>query len=53
MPLDPNGGIHRSVAGSLAPSKITMPSYFTIQSVVVNVTSQPTSVRTVYRKRMQ
>jgi hypothetical protein len=46
-----NGSIHRSVAGSLAPRKITFPRYLTIHSVVVKVTSQPTSVRTRMPKR--
>ncbi len=43
---DPNGRVHKSVAGSFSPRKIMAPLYRTVQLVLSNVTVHPASVRT-------
>jgi hypothetical protein len=50
MPSDPNGSVHKSVAGSFSPCKIISSLYRTIHWSCVNVTSHPASVSTLIPK---
>ncbi len=51
MPGVPNGRVHKSVAGSFQPVKITLPLYQTLHVCLSSVMSQPTLVNTCMPKR--